>query len=182
MASNKPPLLPAEVYRRVLRTARFDGTTILVIATAFAFGSAMLHDVHGTIVSLMVAGAGAIELHGAGILGHREERGLRWLVTAQVYLMFVMLSYVMYSLNHVEIAAFRHLLASTAEDMGMPTDQLRQALAQSVAQSGVTMDEGLRACYEFFYLLVGLATVLFQGAMAIYYARRQPAVAEALKR
>jgi hypothetical protein len=182
MASNRPPLLPAEVYRRVLRVSRFDGTTILVIATAFAFGSAMLHDVHGTIVSLMVAGAGAIELHGAGILGHGEERGLRWLVTAQVYLMFVMLSYVLYSLGHVDIAGFRHLLASTADDMGMPRDQLRQALAQSVAQSGVTMEESLRAFYEFFYLLVGLATVVFQGSMAIYYARRQPAIVEALKK
>jgi len=182
MASNKPPLLPAEVLRRVLRVSRFDGTTILVVAAAFAFGSAMLHDVHGTMVSLMVAGAGAIELHGAGILRHGEERGLRWLVSAQVYLMFVMLGYVMYSMNHVDIDAFRHLLASSAADMGMPVDQLRQQLAQSAAQSGVTMEEGLRACYQTFYLLVGLATVLCQGAMAIYYARRYPAIAEALRR
>ena len=177
MPSKKPPLLPAEVLKRVLRVARFDGTSVLVVATAFAFGSAVLHDVHGTIVSLLVAGAGAIELHGAGILSHGEERGLRWLVTAQVYLMFVMLTYVMYSLQHVDIAGFRDLLRSTAANMDLPTGDLRQA----VAQSGVSMDDFLRASYEFFYLLVGLATVVFQGAMGIYYARRHAAIAQAVR-
>jgi hypothetical protein len=59
----------------------------------------------------------------------------------------------------------------------MPTDQLRQ----QIAASGVSMDDFLRTSYEFFYLLVAAATVAFQGAMAIYYARRQPAIAEALK-
>jgi hypothetical protein len=176
MPSANPPLLPAEVLRRVLRTARFDGTSILVVAAAFAFGSAMLHDTHGTIVSLMVAGAGAIELHGAGLLSHGEERGLRWLVTAQIYLMFVMLSYVTYSLHHVDLAGFKHLLRSTAADMGMPTDELRQ----TAVQSGLTLDDFLRSGYELFYLLVGLATVLFQGAMAVYYARRQPPISQAL--
>jgi hypothetical protein len=177
MPSNKPPLLPAEVLRRVLRVARIEGTCVLALATSFAFAAALLHDVHGTFVSLMVAGAGAIELHGAGLLGHGEERGLRWLVTAQVYLMFVMLTYVLYSLQHADIAGFRELLRSTAASLDMPTGDLRQ----QVAQSGIPMDDFLRSSYQFFYLLVGLLTVVFQGGMAVYFARRHAAISEALR-
>lgn len=178
MKQSRPPLLPSEVLRRMLRVARFNGSCVLALAGICAFVSASYHDVHGTTVSLLVAGAGAIELHGAGLLAHREERGLRWLVSAQVYLMFIMLAYVAYSLQHPDIAGFKRLLAAAASDYSLSTGDLRQA----VLQSGMTVDEFLRSTYQLVYLLVGAATVIFQGAMGIYYARRQPAVAKALAR
>ena len=50
--ARKPPLLPAETLRRVVRTAKFDGTGILVISGAFALASASVHDVTGAEVAL----------------------------------------------------------------------------------------------------------------------------------
>jgi hypothetical protein len=152
----------------MLRVARFDGGSILILAGGFALGSASLHDVPGTAISLMVAGAGAIELHGAGLLRHGEERGLRWLVTSQVYLMVVMLGLVASKLGHIDTTAMRVLL----------TDDARAA----IAQDGLTVDEFLHMAYVFGYGSVGAATVLYQGGMAIYYARRRTAVAAALGR
>ena len=150
---------------------------LLVIATGFAFGAALLHDVHGTIVSLLVAGAGAIELHGVGVLGHGEVARLRWLVTAQVYLMFVMLTYVLYSLQHADIAALRHLLQFDVRRHGrVPRGASPGRRAIGHARGRVPPRPR-----RFLYLLVGLATVLVQGGMAVYYARRQPAISEALR-
>jgi hypothetical protein len=190
MPSPKPPLLPAEILRRMLRTARFDGASILVIAGAFALGSASLHDAGGTGISLMVAGAGAIELHGAGLLRHGEERGLRWLVSSQIYLMLMMLGYVAFSLRHVDLAAIRqlinHMLELLRQYLG-PQDserlipQFMAASRQAIAQAGLTVDDFLRQMYFLIYTVVGLITVLYQGTMAIYYARRQTAVAAALR-
>lgn len=163
---SRPPLLPAEVLRRMLRVARFDGTSILFIAGGFALGSAVLHDVTGTMISLMVAGAGAIELHGAALLRHGEARGLRWLVSSQLYLLFIMLGFVGSKLSHIDIEPMRALL----------TDDAKAA----IAQDGLTVDQFLRMAYVFGYGLIGVLTVLYQGGMAIYYARRQSAVAAAL--
>jgi hypothetical protein len=174
---SKPPLLPAEIVRRMLRVARFDGAGILVVAGGFALASAVLHDVPGTSISLLVAGAGAVELHGAGLIRHGAERGLRWLVTSQVYLMTVMLGYVGHALRHVDVAGFKHLLQSVAAAMSLPTEDYRQV----VIQAGMSVDDFLHSAYVSFFGLVALITVLYQGSMAVYYARRRTAVAAALR-
>jgi hypothetical protein len=52
----QPPLLPAETLARLLRLAKLDGTSILVISGAFALVSAAMGDRLGALVALMVAG------------------------------------------------------------------------------------------------------------------------------
>ena len=56
----KPPLLPSETFRRVLRVARFDGLSVLGVSGAFALISAASQDVSGAMIGLLVAAAGAI--------------------------------------------------------------------------------------------------------------------------
>ena len=43
----KPPLLPAETLRRVLRVAKMNGSSVLVISGLFALVSAAGHDLTG---------------------------------------------------------------------------------------------------------------------------------------
>ena len=43
------------------------------------------------------------------------------------------------------------------------------------------MDQFLRIVYKATYILVGVLTVLYQGGLTIYYQRRRPAVAAALR-
>jgi hypothetical protein len=163
----RPPLLPAEALRRVLRIARFDGMSVLFVAGAFALASAVMHDEKSTGVGLLLAGAGAIELHGVSLLGQGEKRGMRWLVCSQLVLMALLLGYVAARLSHVDIGLIKPLL--TAEQQ------------QTIEQRGLTVDEFLRAVYVMGYAVIGVATVFYQGGMAIYYLCRRAAVAAALR-
>jgi hypothetical protein len=163
----RPPLLPAEALRRVVRIARFDGMSVLIVAGAFALASAMLHDEKGTVIGLLLAAAGAIELHGVALLRHGYEQGTRWLVSSQVVLLAVVLAYVALRLSHIDIAVLKPLL----------TDEQQQV----IKQRGLSVDEFLRAVYVMGYVIVGVATLIYQGGMAIYYLYRRTAVAAALQ-
>jgi len=139
----------------VLRVAKFDGISVLGVAGACALISAAYRDVTGAVVGLIVAGAGAVELHGANMLRNGEGRGMRWLVSSQVYLMMAILGYVGFKL----------------------IDQLNDQLKEQ----GVTLDQALVGLCNLVYLVLAAATVLYQGGMSIYYLRRRAAVAAALE-
>ena len=161
-----PPLLPDEVLRRVLRVARLDGTGLLAIAGAFALASAWAHDRTGTVAGLLVAGAGAIELHGAGLLHAGHGRGANWLIASQLFLMAAVFGYVAWQLGHVDTAALAALM----------NDDVRQQLKPY----HLTEAEFLRLAYVGFYRLLAVLTAAYQGGMAIYYARRRAAMLAAL--
>jgi len=163
----KPPLLPFEALRRVLRVARFNGWIVLVISGAFALGSASIHDTVGTAVGLLIAGAGAMELHGASRLNHGAAQGVNWMIGSQFYLMAVVFGYIGLRLQHV--------------DTGSLQPYLTQEQHQAIAQAGLTTDEFLRAVYVSTWCLVGGVTLIYQSAMAIYYHRRRGSIAAALQ-
>lgn len=161
-----PPLLPAEAFKRVARLARFDGTSVLAIGAAFGFAAALAHDQSGTLVGLLAAGAGAVELHGLGLLHHGEERGWRWLVLSQFGLLAVILGYCVIRLEHVDLEPMRPYI--TAE-------QKRQ-----IAAAGMTVDQFLGVLYRATYYLVAALSVGYQGGMVLFYARRREAIVAAL--
>ncbi|HXQ80453.1 MAG TPA: hypothetical protein VN775_04020 [Opitutaceae bacterium] len=163
----KPPLLPPERLRRVLRVARLDGTSILVVAGGFALISAAFRDVTGAVIGLLVAAAGAIELHGANLLRAADVKGMRWLVSSQLYLMAVMLTYVSFRLARPDIAALRPLVT--------------QELADSIREADLNVDEVLLEMQRLVYFAVAAATLLYQGGMTLYYLRRRASVAAALQ-
>ena len=164
--SRIPPLLPGEVLRRVLRVARFNGTSVLTVAAIFGLAAAMAHDQVDTVIGVLVAGTGALELHGLGLLRHGQDRGVGWLVGSQLALLAVILGYVLLRLGHVDVAPMRPFLTA---------DQLRV-----IAQSGLTTDEFLRMIYRLTYAVVGAVSVLYQGGLAFYYLRRRGPVGRAL--
>jgi hypothetical protein len=163
----KPPPLPAEILRRVLRVAKFDGISVLGVAGACALISAASRDVTGAVTGVLVAGAGAIELHGAGLLRVGDGRGMRWLVWSQLYLMAAILGYVAFRLMNPDIAALHKIV----------TDEV----AGQIQEAGMTVDQFLIEFLRLVYFAVAAATVLYQGGMSIYYLRRRAAVATALE-
>lgn len=162
----KPPLLPSEVLRRVLRVARFDGVSVLGIASACAVVSAASHDPTGTIVGVLAAAAGAMELAGAGMLGSGDPRGLRWLVTSQLFLLVTVLGYVALRLSNIDVEPLRK--AVTPE------------IAEQIQQAGMTTDAFLVEMMRLVYIAVAGATILYQGGMAVYYLRKSAGVLMAL--
>ena len=164
--TKQPPLLPEETLIRVLRIARLDGMSVAVIAGVFALLSALAGDAIGAIVGLLVAGAGAIELHGATLLRHGETRGIDWLVSSQVFLLVTMLGYCGLRLLH---PAVEPLLATV-------TDEMRASLETI----GWTTDQFVHLVYRTTYLAVAVVTFIYQGGMALYYLRRRGPIARAL--
>ena len=170
-----PPLLPAEILRRVLRTARFDGTTVLFISGAFALIAAAAHDTTGACTGVAIAAAGAMELHGAGLLRNFDEKGMRWLIASQLFLLVCVLAYANYRLNHFSIAETKALIKSVE-----PPELLAEA-RNSLSNQGLSADDALREFNGLAWAAISIGTLIYQGGMAVYYRRRRAAVASALR-
>jgi hypothetical protein len=161
-----PPLLPEETLYRVLRLARFNGLSVLVIAGFFSLVSAASHDVPGAIVGVLVAGAGALELHGVSLLRNGYARGTTWLVWSQLYLLAVVLIYVGMRLSHVDIEPLRQAI----------TEEMRE----SISVAGLSEEQFLRMIYTTSSVVFAVVTFFYQGGMALYYQRRRAAITAAL--
>lgn len=165
-----PPLLPVEVLSRVLRTARVNGASVLVIAGGLALLSAAIRDEFGTMVGLLVAAAGAIELHGAGLLRQGESRGCNWLVASQFYLLFVIFAYAAWQITHPVSDIVWHLVL---------TPQVKDQLEAQ----GTSVPDAIRLLRQVHiaaYVLLAVLTFFYQGGMALFYSRRRRAIETAL--
>ena len=162
----QPPLLPEETLHRVQRVARLDGMGALALGAIFALTAAAAGEFSFTVIGLLAAGAGAIELHGLTLLQRGEARGMNWLVASQPFLLFVVFVYCALRLWLVELPpipeSFRALFETSAQQWGMSVAEYQHALNR------ITL------------LAVAVVASGFQGAMTLYYLRRRKVVAEAL--
>ena len=166
----QPPILASEILRHVLRVARFDGLSVLFLAGFFALVSAASGDVSGAAFGLLIAAAGAVELHGMGLLRGADSRGMSWLIGSQLYLLSVVLGYVGYRLANPDSDPLLKMAKSAM------SDEIRQAGMDPV-QFMAEFPRELRLLY----MAVGCLTLLYQGGMAIYYMRRRAAVEAAIE-
>jgi hypothetical protein len=172
---NLPPLLHAhDIFVRVLRVARFDGLSILWVAGSLALLTAASGNVQGAVFGCLVAGAGAMELHGVGLLRHGRLDGVSWLIRSQLFLLALMFGYCALRLTHFELEPLR---MAFHEMLRFPLMKQGWDLQQSM---GMTEEKFLRQAYTRGYVVLALASLVYQGGMAIYYARRRNAVADAL--
>lgn len=162
----QPPVLPDEALARVYRLARLDGTGVLLLAGIFALLAAARGDTIGALTGLIVAGAGAMELHGAGLLNHADPRGVNWLIGSQFVLLAAVLAYCGLRLLHPELPPLPPEMNSMVE--------------LSAQQLGMTPEEYLRFVYRSGIWIVAGASILYQGSMILYYLRRRHAVFRAL--
>ena len=162
----KPPLLPEETLRRMLRLAWFDGLSVAVISGIFALVSVAMADRVGAVVGLLVACAGVIELRGVSLLKAREPRGINWLVGSQFFLLVTVIGYCGVRLANVDLTLLRAVV----------NDDMKATLEAA----GYTADEFLGLAYRLAYRAVAATTLLYQGGMIVYYLRRRKAVIVAL--
>ncbi|HEY1765234.1 MAG TPA: hypothetical protein VGF85_09945 [Opitutaceae bacterium] len=162
----KAPLSPQDRLRRLLRVAKVDGLSVLIVAGGFGLLSAAFGDLSGAGVGLVIALAGAIELWGVSLLRSGSLGGLRWLVGSQAYLLAMIFAY----------AAWR--LANLAHD------PIVRAINRAILTAGADpelLPFDAHQIMKATYVLLVLVTLLYQGGMIVYYARRRTAVAQALK-
>ncbi len=162
-----PPLLPAETLERVERLARFDGITLVILGSLFAVAAASVRDVPFAVIGLLAAGAGAIELHGVGLLREGESRGMTWLVASQPMLLVVMWCYGALRLLFFEPPPLNEGMADIAK--------------AGAAQWGMRVEDYFLRMNQVIVGALSLIALLYQGGMTLYYLRRRAAVAAALR-
>jgi hypothetical protein len=165
--AKKPPPLPHEILSRVLAVATFDGRLLMIVAGSLAILHAAAHQPSGALIGVLVAGAGALELHGAGLLRSGDSRGMDWLVRSQLLLLATMLIY-----------AATQLLRPGSEIL----EELRRSpeVRAVLEQSQIPQLQFAQFVNGLVYITVGVVTLIYQGWMALYYHRRRGVVATAL--
>jgi hypothetical protein len=165
--AQKPPPLPHEILSRVLNVATFDGRLLMIVAGTLAIWHAANHQLTGAIVGVLVAGTGALELHGAGLLRHGDSRGTDWLVRSQLLLLATMLIY-----------AATQLMRPAQEVL----DELRRSpeVVALLEQASIPQLQYAQFVNVLAYSIVGVVTLIYQGWMALYYHRRRAIIATAL--
>jgi hypothetical protein len=148
---------------------------VLFISGAFALIAAAAHDTTGACTGVAIAAAGAMELHGAGLLRNFDEKGMRWLIASQLFLLVCVLAYADYRLNHFSVAETKALIKSVE-----PPELLAEA-RNSLSNQGLSADEALREFNGLAWAAISVGTLIYQGGMAVYYRRRRAAVASALR-
>ncbi|MBS0662034.1 MAG: hypothetical protein JSR48_02130 [Verrucomicrobia bacterium] len=161
-----PPLLPSETLERVVGQARLNGTWVMVIGSTFGLIGAAGGEVVGCLTWLLVAGTGAMALHGGSLLHDGETRGLNWLVGGQLFCMAFLLALCGWQLTHIDLAPLQAAL----------TPDIRESLGQT----GLSEREFLLLSYRVTYALIALVAVCYPGMMALYFHRRRAAIAAAL--
>jgi hypothetical protein len=161
-----PPLLPEETLARVLRVAKLDGVSVLILGAFFAVVAAGGGDARFAIVGLLGAGAGAVELHGAALLRQGDSRGINWLVASQPFLLLVIYAYCAVRLTDFQMPPiperFNETLNLTAERLGMSVEEYFRWVNRMTAQ------------------VVAVVATIYQGWMAVFYVRRRHTIARAL--
>jgi hypothetical protein len=161
-----PPLLPEETLARVLRLARLDGLSVLVLAGVFALLAAGAREAAFAAVGLAAAGAGAVELHGVARLRLGDPLGLRWILASQPLLLAAVWAYC--------------ALRLTGSEMPPLPEELRATVGATAAELGLSPADYLRLVHRVTHgLVAGLATA-YQGGLFWYYWRRRDPVRQAL--
>jgi hypothetical protein len=159
----KPPLTPEAQLQRILRVARTNGLSVVIIAglgTLFSLG-----DWVGVGVGVAVFVGGWMELKGRKQLVHGDIAGVRTLVQSQWVV-----------LGAIEIYCV--MMLGFSQDHGV-SQELRGAMME-MGVDMVALEPSLRLAFYATYAAVALVSIVYQGGMARYYARRVGVVQEAI--
>ena len=165
----RPPLLPAEILRRVIQRARLNGWSVVIFAGLCALGSLVFRDFLGASVGLLVTLGGTLEVRGYRMLKRHDAGGMRWLVGSQFVVLVVIWAY-----GISRLSGNNDQMVRTVFTLGM---------RRSLGELGLTLDDilpQLRLLIGVLYGSVLTTALIYQGGLALYYPRRTPAVESAL--
>jgi len=160
----KPPLTSEAQLQRLLRMAKTNGLSVVIIA---GLGTVLsLGDWLGMAVGAAVFYGGWTELKGRKQVLGGDVAGVRVLVRSQWIVLAAIEAYCLIKLGFDSSHGVSPELRSAMTDLGIDMAE---------------MEPSLRRAFYGTYLAVALLTVVYQGGMARYYGRRAGVVREALE-
>lgn len=162
-------LSPENILRRITRLSAINGWSITVVAGLGGLISLAFADWIGAITGIVVALGGATELRGRRRILARDASGVRLLVLAQGIVLGMLWVYAITQLVRFDAAA---LLA------GLPPEV--QTMFDEAGYDRASVQQLLFIANLALYAAVMLASLIYQGGLALYYRHRAPTVAEAL--
>ncbi len=164
-----PPLPSQSVIRKVLAVSLVNGWSITIVAGLSLLVTLALGDGLGIVVSLLVTGAGVVELRGRHWLKGGDTGGGRWLLAAQLGLMAVIYCYCLWQLRHVDPPG---ALSS------LPAEQLK--IFESIGYTKAALEKSVTVAMVAIYAGVMLASLLHQGGLYYFYRRSLAKIDQAL--
>ncbi len=158
-----PALPPEQRLQRLLRLARADALSLVVVAGPAAVVSLCWREWFGAAVGAGITLCGVLEWTGRNRLARRERSGLTWMVVAQLACLALILFYVRSLALAPQTDRILALLpAFTREqlDLTFPDPEELHAL--------------LAALQRLSTALLAIVAILYQGGMALYYLRARP--------
>src|SRR3990172_1140324 len=170
LAAMKPDPATAEQTRqRVLKISRVNGRCVAIVAAICTLVALLLGDWVSAGVSLFVTAGGLLELRGHRQLARGDVAGMRWLVRSQLWELGVICAYAVARLASFDEGLIRELAPPEIQD--------------ALKELGTSLEEILpmvRVAFFALYLVLIVATIMYQGGLALYYSRRRGIVARAL--
>ena len=152
---------PRKIRRRVLLISGLNGWSIIIAAGFFAVISLLLGDGLGFLVGAAVLVSPWMELKARARLQQERAGARQWYLWSQVCLFGVI---VVYSVSQLLSLYF------TAGTEALPPD-VRQALHQLLQLDERALNDLMGQIYLAVYVLVILASLLYQGGLFLFYRR-----------
>lgn len=166
---------------RVIAIARLDSVGIMVIGGLSSLLALVTLEPMGLAISVLALLAGVTEWRGVRALLRRDGgTGMKRLVLAQLLLLTVILVYCARCIFSFDAGLLQDRIPEVNEWMSA---LLGITLDEFLQESGLTVAELVpmaRQAFMLFYGLVTVASLVFQGGLALYYRRRTPLVIAAL--
>lgn len=163
------PTKQEKTLKRVLTISRLNGWSVVVFAVLGTLITLAIGDFSGVIVGFLIGAAGWMEIRGHNLLKRRKPEGMKLLVRSQMFLLAVILVYCASRLGSF--------------DNGTVMGNLTPDMEALLKESGIDKADVLPLVRTAFFAGYGgfaLATLIYQGGMALYYRSRIPVVTEAL--
>ena len=169
-----PPLLPHHSLRRVLAISRADGWSVVAVAGLSALLSLGQGSYAMAAAALLVALAGAIELHGRRLLLQRRLQGLGRLIGAQVFLLIIIWFYAWHRWQHFDTDAL------WAELPGFLQAHVTNSLLDAGLDPELHRQLLLKLTNQLTCVVLALVSLIYQGGLAFWYGRQRAPIRQAL--
>jgi hypothetical protein len=163
------PTPPQKALQRVRAISRVNGWSVVIVAGLGVLLALGLGDWLSIGLGLLVGGLGWMEVYGGRLLRKRDPDGMKWLVRSQMLLLGLILAYCASRLGSFD-----------AESM---MSNLTPDMEAALKEAGIVRADIVPLVHQMFlalYISVALASVLYQGGLALYYRSKTGLVTAAL--